>query len=116
MLHDWRIFDKPGLLWSAAVIMLFHRHWQGFWQEPERNGRHERDGASNEVAQPPRTHPAGVTGSDGDGLCEGISAPSAHLVDSFCFTCLSLTTIMYLLKSYIYSFVMQENSRDVVST
>lgn len=69
MLHGRGIFNKPGLLRRAAGVVFIHRHRQRFGQEPEGDGRHEGDGAGDEVSQPPSPHPAGVARGDGHRLC-----------------------------------------------
>lgn len=85
MLHGRGILDKPGLLWSAAGIMFIYWHRHGFGQEPERNSRHQGDGTSDEVAQPPCSHPAGISRSNSHSLCEVIRTLSVQSVNSFIF-------------------------------
>lgn len=95
VLHGWGIFDKPGVLWSATCIMFIYRHGQGFRQEPERNGRHESDGTSDKVAQPPCPHPAGITRGKSHRLCEERKNKKTlvQYVDSFSLICFSFTMV-----------------------
>lgn len=76
--------------------MFLNGHGQGFRQEPERNGRHEGDSASDEVAQPPRPHPAGIAWTDSHSFCIEIRTQSAQRDGRGLF---------FILIYYIYIFI-----------
>lgn len=79
VLHCWGVFDKSGLLRSAADIVFMDRHWQWFRQEPKWYSRHEGDGTSNEVSQPPCPDPAGIARGDSHSVCVGIRILSVKM-------------------------------------
>lgn len=78
VLHGWGVFYEPGLFRSATMIMFIYRHGQWFRQEPEGDGGREGDRAGDEVAQPPRAHPAGIARSDRHSFCVEIRTQSAQ--------------------------------------